>query len=618
MLSFPISLCVLFAFVARVASSAYTTISTGAELKAFADEVNAGTNYRGLTVSLTADIDLAGINYTCPGGVNEYATQKSFQGTFEGNGHAVKNMVISSSELYYIGLFGYSNGCTIRNVVIDSSCSLTNTRGSQFSYAAGVVAYANAGASEVKILNCVNMATITGGGKISRMGGIAGIAYAFAYSATIAGCVNMGAIVQPETDDKLRVGGIVGIISEESGKTSFVYNCVNMGTVTSSPVYKGGIVGLIPSKNKTAKWNYWLNGTAPASYFGATSAAESELFYPDYKLPSGEPLVDKLNDYVSTSDLGLRTWSTVTFDANGGSLAPASSGVAMLVLIGAPGVPAKEQGTFEGWFADPTFTKKWHRTMTFDGNATLYAKWTMNRFTVSFNTAGVGEIAPATAEYGNAVPLEVLSRTGYAFLGWADDAGNTFTGNYTINRAENVTLTAKWEPVKYSVSFVCNGNATNVLYEFGETVTAPAIKIDEGYILDGWFTDTSFANKFVLPAVMGAENITLYAKLIEKNTYAKIQLNKVLTKAEQEELSKVLEEKYDGRMTIIRFEDSGEETLVIVKFVDPSAADELYRDYKDGSGVADLIKRIDFLEYGSFGKRSSAVFSLLALLALLL
>ena len=37
-----------------------------------------------------------------------------FQGTFDGGGHTITGMTISSASFYYIGLFGYLYGATVR------------------------------------------------------------------------------------------------------------------------------------------------------------------------------------------------------------------------------------------------------------------------------------------------------------------------------------------------------------------------------------------------------------------------------------------------------------------------------------------------------------------------
>ena len=82
--------------------------------------MNNETSYSGTTVFLDVDIDFSG------GSPSEQfvpigkSGSKYFQGTFDGQGHTISNLAINSSSLQYVGLFGYSKGATIRNVVLDS------------------------------------------------------------------------------------------------------------------------------------------------------------------------------------------------------------------------------------------------------------------------------------------------------------------------------------------------------------------------------------------------------------------------------------------------------------------------------------------------------------------
>lgn len=92
------------------------------EFVEFSDEVNNGNNYNGTTVLLDSDLDLDGKAFAPIGDYDVY-----FLGTFDGQGHTFKNLKVNSPSFIFLGLFGYSQGITIRNVVMDSSCSLTSS-----------------------------------------------------------------------------------------------------------------------------------------------------------------------------------------------------------------------------------------------------------------------------------------------------------------------------------------------------------------------------------------------------------------------------------------------------------------------------------------------------------
>ncbi|MGI6728740.1 MAG: InlB B-repeat-containing protein [Bacilli bacterium] len=52
-------------------------------------------------------------------------------------------------------------------------------------------------------------------------------------------------------------------------------------------------------------------------------------------------------------------------------------------------------------------------------DVTLYAKWEINQYTISFESDGGVEVASITQEYGtNVVPPQNPERVGFTFAGW--------------------------------------------------------------------------------------------------------------------------------------------------------------------------------------------------------
>ena len=89
------------------------------ELFFFASDVNSGNTYKGETVKLAADIDLAGytwipIGQPGPNGTTDFST--SFSGTFDGQDHTVSNMKVSN--IGWAGLFGLAHNAEIKNVTV--------------------------------------------------------------------------------------------------------------------------------------------------------------------------------------------------------------------------------------------------------------------------------------------------------------------------------------------------------------------------------------------------------------------------------------------------------------------------------------------------------------------
>ena len=147
---------------------------------------------------------------------------------------------------------------------------------------------------------------------------------------------------------------------------------------------------------------------------------------------------------------------TITFDTNGGSaVAPITQDYGTAVT--APANPTKEGYTFIGWDkAIPT-------TMPAE-NMTITAKWKVNSYTITFDTAGGSEIAPITQDYGTAIVAPAdPTRKGYTFIGWDKAIPATMP-------AENITLKAKWKDTEKPTGEIIIG--TNKWSEFLNELTS--------------------------------------------------------------------------------------------------------------------------------------------------
>ena len=142
--------------------------------------------------------------------------------------------------------------------------------------------------------------------------------------------------------------------------------------------------------------------------------------------------------------------ATIIFNENGGSdvadiTKPYGS------IIGALPTPEKNGYTFEGWYADEALTQLFTETKMPEGGATLYAKWTANKVTVSFHVNGGNELGTAdaskTVTYGETYgTLPEPTRTGFGFAGWftAATGGTKVTASTAVSNAQNHTLYAQW------------------------------------------------------------------------------------------------------------------------------------------------------------------------------
>ena len=104
---------------------------------------------------LTTDIDFTGKS-VAPVGKN---WGNGFLGVFDGQGHTISNLKMSYSSTF-VGLFGYSKGLTIMNVVVDDTCSFLSTVTS-FVNIGGIIGRIGSENRASYVLNIVNMGNVS-------------------------------------------------------------------------------------------------------------------------------------------------------------------------------------------------------------------------------------------------------------------------------------------------------------------------------------------------------------------------------------------------------------------------------------------------------------------------
>jgi uncharacterized repeat protein (TIGR02543 family) len=98
------------------------------------------------------------------------------------------------------------------------------------------------------------------------------------------------------------------------------------------------------------------------------------------------------------------------------------------------------------WFADEACTIPWDFTNSIYSDRTLYGKWTLHKFSVTFDHQDGSLVDSKTADYNTTTTAPAVpTRPGYAFLGWyKDPAGKTAWNFATDKVAGDVRLYAKW------------------------------------------------------------------------------------------------------------------------------------------------------------------------------
>jgi uncharacterized repeat protein (TIGR02543 family) len=217
---------------------------------------------------------------------------------------------------------------------------------------------------------------------------------------------------------------------------------------------------------------------------------------------------------------------TVTFDGNGGS--PASTDVATFydATLGAdmPDDPTRAHYTFASWNtaangSGSTFTS----ATVITGDVTVYAQWTIDTHTVTFNgNGGSPDESTVTTDYGTALGASMPASptlTGHTFASWntaEDGSGDPFTG--TTEVTADVTVYAQWTIDTHTVTFDGNGGSTpspsTVTTDYGTALGAsmPSDPTRAHYTFDGWNTAEDGSGDPFTGTTEVTADVTVYAQ----------------------------------------------------------------------------------------------------------
>lgn len=301
-------------------------IGTAQELAWLAYAVNNQMESAGYCAVLTADIDLGYCRWPVIGVLSSDG-QHAYTGTFDGQGHTVSGLYITSlGGRQKLGLFGVAqdavienltvrgsieltgvksydtttgyiiggllgsgegSGVTIRNCVsqVDISVSFVNDQKAQNSAVGGLVGRLS-GSGSHKITDCRNEGRVYtsfapgayylgGSGSGGGQGGIVGFIGA---SAQLERCVNTGAVYAGRAAG---VGGIVGNADGSSKESITLNQCANQGAVSNDTggvlLRKGGtggIIGLVLTGSITISSCYNTGTVAGSAIVGGILGGE--------------------------------------------------------------------------------------------------------------------------------------------------------------------------------------------------------------------------------------------------------------------------------------------------------------------------------------------------------
>lgn len=150
-----------------------------------------------------------------------------------------------------------------------------------------------------------------------------------------------------------------------------------------------------------------------------------------------------------TASIKLET-HTVSFDTDGGS-AISSVTVETGRGVSAPANPTKEGYVFDKWYTDKDCTTEYSfmsgMAMTsVTSDFTLYAKWNVSTYKVTFDSNEGSAVDPQTVEYGKTAtkPETDPTKEGYTFSGWYSDKDLTKEYDFSSKVTSDLTLYAKW------------------------------------------------------------------------------------------------------------------------------------------------------------------------------
>lgn len=210
----------------------------------------------------------------------------------------------------------------------------------------------------------------------------------------------------------------------------------------------------------------------------------------------------------------------VNFNSLGGS-DTASKIADVNSLLLPPASPIRNGYSFGGWFKDSGLTNPCNfGTDRITTTTTLYAKWNINRYNVSFNAQGGNAIAALIADFNSPIGIPANPvKKGYTFKGWYKEAGCVNPWSFTTDKVTSDTvLYARWSVNKYSITFNSKGGSkiNKKTASYNKTITAPKNPKRKGYVFKGWYKESSFKHAWKFATNKVTSNRILYAKWKKK------------------------------------------------------------------------------------------------------
>ena len=149
----------------------------------------------------------------------------------------------------------------------------------------------------------------------------------------------------------------------------------------------------------------------------------------------------------------------------------------------------------------------------------------LTEYVITYHLDGGSNHADNPAKYTvetETITLKDAERTGYTFMGWYDNAD--FSGEKVTQIGKgssgNKAFWAKWEAVRYTITYHLNGGTNDSYNPAHYTVETETIALKDakrtGYAFMGWYEKADFTGEKVTQITKGSTgNKELYAKFLE-------------------------------------------------------------------------------------------------------
>ncbi len=159
----------------------------------------------------------------------------------------------------------------------------------------------------------------------------------------------------------------------------------------------------------------------------------------------------------------VSTLITVTFNPNGGTVDETTRSVNKETAIGELPTPTAQAGKdFDAWYTELTGGTKVTSSYIVNNNITIYARYTDQTFTITFDTDGGTSVDNQTITYGNKVtkPTTNPTKEGYTFDDWYTDTNYNTLFDFNTEITSDTIIYAKFKTNPFPVVFSEPGECT--------------------------------------------------------------------------------------------------------------------------------------------------------------